>query len=334
MVILKIKIKIVFMIAMLTLLSREGGAQDFHLSQYDAATLYLNPALTASYFKEKADYKVYAGYRSQWKSVSGNPFSTSYLAFDMPKNRFGVGVYFINNHAGAGGFNTFNFMVSGAYQIIDTKYSPHFLSVGLQLGIINKSFNPDKFTFDNQYSSTSGSGFDENLSSNELFDKTSLLKFDANMGIFYKFKEQRSNIHPFAGFSVFHVTMPDESFNDTEKRLPLRFVLNGGADIILNEGLKITPSVLFMQQHKAHELNAGALASYNINDTKYDVLFGLNYRLRDAFIIQCGIKQEGHVFRISYDINTSYLNKFSGSKGGIEFSLIYTGKKKQTRFQF
>lgn len=330
-----IKYKIILStIVLLLLLFQKSFSQDFHLSQYDAAALYLNPALTASYFNEKVDYRIYSGYRSQWKSVSGNPFSTSFLAIDRSYNRFGAGVYIINNHSGTGGFNSFNFMFSGSYQIIDSKQGPHFLSVGLQAGIINKSFNPDKFTFDNQYSTNSGSGFDENISSNEFFDKTSLLKFDANMGIHYKHKTKYATIHPFAGLSVFHLTMPDESFTQTEKRLPIRFVLNGGSDIMIKKGFRITPSILYMNQGKATELNGGILAFYNINDSYYDVVFGLNYRLEDALIIQCGIKQDGHIFRISYDINTSYLNNFSGNKGGIEFSLIFSGRKKQSLFQF
>ena len=318
----------------LTSVLSKSNAQDFHLSQYDAAALYLNPALTGSYFKEKVDYRVCADYRSQWKSVSGNPYSTAYIGFDMPKNRFGLGGYFINNHSGTGGFNAFNFMLSGAYQITDNSQGPHYLSVGLQAGIINKSFNPDKYTYDSQYSGSSATGFDENLGSNEIFSKTSILKFDANMGVFYKYKEKYGKWHPFIGLSVFHATMPNESFTEVEKRLPLRLVLHGGSDLIITEKLSISPTALCMIQGKAHELNVGVLGYYNISDTKYDAIFGMNYRLQDAFIVQFGIKHEGHQFRVSYDINTSYLNKFSGSKGGIEFSLIFIGRKKGRGFQF
>ena len=310
------------------------NAQDFHLSQYDAAVLYLNPALTGSYFQEKTDYRICADYRSQWKSVSGNPYSTAYLSFDMPVNRYGIGGYIINNHAGAGGFNSFNFMLSGTYQITNHNTGPHFLSVGLQAGLLNKGFNPDNFTYDSQYSGSSSSGFDANLSSNETFTKTNILKFDANMGVYYKYKQKFTKLNPFVGLSVFHVTMPDESFTDEEKRLPVRMSLHGGTDIHINKGFKLTPKILFMTQDKATEINAGILGFYNIRETKYDVILGLDYRVKDAVIIQFGIKQDGHQFRVSYDINTSYLNKFSGNRGGIEFSLIFSGRKKEKLFQF
>jgi type IX secretion system PorP/SprF family membrane protein len=280
------------------------------------------------------DYRICADYRSQWKSISGNPYSTTYLSFDMPKKRFGIGGYFINNHVGSGGYNSFNFMLSGAYQITDHLTGPHFLSVGLQAGIMNKGFNPENFTYDSQYSGSSPTGFDENLSSNEVFTKTNVLKFDANMGVFYKYKQKFTSVHPFIGLSVFHVTMPDESFSDEEKRLPVRFSLHGGTDFMINKGFKLTPRFLLMTQDKATEINAGILGYYNIRDTKYDVILGLDYRVKDAVILQFGIKQDGHHFRISYDVNTSYLNKFSGNRGGIEFSLIFSGRKKEKLFQF
>jgi type IX secretion system PorP/SprF family membrane protein len=206
------------------------------------------------------------------------------------------------------------------------------LSVGLQIGLLNKSFNPDKFTFDTQYSSTSVNGFDGTISNGESFSKTTILKFDANMGIYYKYIEKHSRLHPFGGLSIFHLTMPDESFTDTQKKLPLRWVVQGGTDIIITEELKITPNILFMNQRNAHEINTGVMAAYNVSDTDYDILLGANYRVQDAFIFQFGIKYINNIFRISYDINTSSLNKFSGNKGGIEFSLILAGKKGQTIF--
>src|ERR1041385_5654159 len=60
-------------------------AQDFHLSQYDAATQYMNPALTGMYLGELGDYKIYTDYRSQWKTISTRPYSTMYVAYDTHK---------------------------------------------------------------------------------------------------------------------------------------------------------------------------------------------------------------------------------------------------------
>jgi type IX secretion system PorP/SprF family membrane protein len=331
---MKTNILIITTILLLASQIHRTEAQDFHLSQYDAAPLYLNPALTGSYFKDKIDYRIGAAYRSQWKAISGKPFSSTYLSFDMIRNRFGLGGYMLNNRAGSGGFNNLNFLLSGAYHITDPKHGPHYLSVGFQAGIMNKSFNPSKFSFDNQYSPSAQTGFDSSIPNEESFTKTSILKFDANMGVFYKFIERRNSVHPFLGFAVYHVTMPDESFSEEEKILPVKMVLHGGADIRISDQFKLTPTVLVMKQGAASEINAGVIAYYNISDTEFDILIGANYRKDDAVIIQFGVKHESHVFRISYDATTSYLSQFSGNRGGIEFSLILAGKKGFSLFGF
>ena len=171
-----------------------ASAQDFHLSQYEAATLYLNPALTGVYPGEEADYRAYALYRSQWASLTKNPFSTAYLAYDQPYKKFGVGGYLISNKAGAGNFNTINFFGSGAYNI--AKGNVHSLTAGLQLGILYKGFNASSYTFDSQYDAASG-GFNSSLASNEEFDRTSIIRFDAGAGFFYKYIESGKRFHPF-----------------------------------------------------------------------------------------------------------------------------------------
>lgn len=303
-------------------------SQDFHLSQYNMATLYLNPSLTGNYWKENSRYRFYADYRTQWKAITGKPYNTSYLAFDKSYQKYGLGGYFINNHSGSGGFNTLNFMLSGAYHIINEANNPHLLSVGLQIGVINKSFDPNNFTFDNQYDGQSPGGFDNNLPSNEIFDKTSITSFDANFGIYYRRKEKNSSVHPFIGFSIYHVTMPNESFNEETYRLPMRFNLQGGADFIINKELTLTANALYMTQAKANELNLGLLVKYKIKDTGYKTLIGLGYRNKDAIIAQAGLIHNGHTFKISYDINTSELNAYSKNRGAMEFSLIISVAKK------
>jgi len=328
------KLQFTLILAAATLAFRCADAQDYHLTQYDAATLYLNPALTGAYASEKTDYRIYADYRSQWNALSGKPFTTSYLAYDMPYKRFGFGGFLVNNHAGSSGFNTFSLFLSGSYQIMAPGNKQHSLTVGAQAGLMNKSFKPDQFTFDTQYSPTSTSGFDQGLSSGEVFSKTNVMAFDANMGVYYKSIAKIQTVRPFGGFSVYHVTMPDESFTSETSRVPLRYAVHGGADIQVHEKLKIVPSCLFMYQGAAHEVNAGVLGYYSVKDSGFDLVFGLNHRLDDAVIVQFGLKHGGHVFRISYDIHSSYLGKYSGPGEAIEFSLLLSGRRGEPLFSF
>jgi type IX secretion system PorP/SprF family membrane protein len=312
-----------------------GAAQDFHLSQYEMAAHYLNPALTGMYGGEKGDYRFAANYRSQWLSPSLKPYSTAYLSYDMPVSKwnqhFGLGGYIINNRSGVSSINTFNFILSGAYNITGNSKGKHMLTTGLQVGVLHRSFDPSSYTYDVQYSA-SMDGFDSSIPNEENFAKSSLTGFDANFGIHYKFTEKGRNAHPFGGLSVYHVTQPNESFSANKIKTPMRFNFHGGCDIAMNENVKITPRVLYMNQARATELNAGLLTYYRIGSTPYEAIFQCDYRSKDAVIVGLGLRQNEQVFRLAYDINTSALGPYLGGRGSWEFSLILTGRKGRPLF--
>ena len=203
-----------------------ASAQDYHLSHYDVAALYMNPAMTGMYGYKEGDYKIYSVYRSQWKAISSKPFTSTYLAYDRPFKKwnktFGLGGYLINSKAGAGQFGTLNCMFSAAYDITNNAEGKHYLTTGLQMGILNKQFNPFTITYDVQYSPSIG-GFDPNIPNQENFSRASILRFDANIGIFYKYIEKEQKVHPLFGFSIQHVTKPNESFSSINSRSPMRF---------------------------------------------------------------------------------------------------------------
>ena len=309
-------------------------AQDFHLSQYDMATQYLNPALTGMYCGEKGDYRIYNDYRSQWSALT-KPFSTIYLGYDMPlkkwDKKFGAGAYLIDNRGPAGTFNTLSFMASIAYNITHNSSDKHYLTTGLQLGLFYKNFDPNNFTFDNQYSASEG-GFDQSIPSNESFPHTSLLRFDANYGIFYKYVDAEKKVHPYVGITVQHLTMPNESFTSVKDQIPMKFNFQVGCDLIVSDKLKLDPRFLYMYQVHANEINGGLLAFYKIGATGFEAMLGGDYRSEDAIVVHIGIKAGQDIFRFSYDINNSYLNAFTGGRGAWEFSLILTGVKGQPLF--
>jgi type IX secretion system PorP/SprF family membrane protein len=312
-------------------------AQDYHLSQYDMASMYLNPALTGMYGGDKGDFKVYNDYRSQWAALGTKPFTTEYLGFDMPVHQwnknFGVGVYLISNSAPSGYFNTMTFMGSIAYDIMSKENSngKHYLTTGVQIGFFYKDFNANNFTYDNQYSSNLG-GFDQNIPSGEDFGKTSMANLDVNYGIFYKYIDAGKSFHPFAGVSIQHVNLPNESFTSQKSNLPMRFNFHGGCDMQINEELKLVPMLLYMSEAGATEFDLGMLAYYKISNGPFQAMLGADYRAGDAAVIHAGMKYGEHIFRFSYDINTSYLSAYTGGKGAWEFSIIITGIKGQPLF--
>lgn len=321
------KTKIFIPIIIALFISVKSKAQDFHLTQYDAFALYLNPALTGEYLGEEWKHKIHAVYRTQWKTLPVKPYQTYGIAFDKPYKRMGIGASVLNNRSGGLNFNTLNFQLSGAYYITDPETSPHTLNVGVQAGLFYKSFNYNKVLFENQYDNETGQ-LNSAMNSGESFNKTNRVNFDANVGVFYKYKDWRSKLNPFIGFSVFHVNMPMENFAGNDKRLPMRFNLNGGTDIRINNTWKVVPMVLYMNQAKAEELNVGVLTYYTLNKKEgYDLILGLNYRRKDAALFQIGMKYSNYILRMSYDINTSYLSEYSKKRGGYEITLQICGKK-------
>jgi type IX secretion system PorP/SprF family membrane protein len=313
--------------------SLTAAAQDFHISQYDVLTLYNNPAQTGLYRDEtRTDYRFYLTHRSQWKSLGIKPFKTYSLAYDMKYKRCGIGAILLDNRAGAGNFNTLSFLLSGSYFIVKDPFSPHKLNVGVQAGLLNKSFEPDKYLYESQYNPATGM-LDENMQSGEIYEHTNILKFDANIGIYYSFTDDSKKYHPFAGFSICHVTKPNESFTSEKSKMPMRFNFNPGCEFIVNEKLKLIPAILYMNQAKASEFDIGSMGTYPIKDSKNDIVFGLDYRWKDALVIHGGFKKDNLIFRMSYDVNMSYLSSYTGYKGAFELSLVMSGKKGENPFK-
>lgn len=330
--------KYITYIAAFVLIGSILKAQDFHLSQYDVASMYLNPALTGMYGDEKGDYKAYIDTRSQWRSFGVKPFFTTYLAYDMPytikDKKVGFGAYFINNRTGPGNFNTTGFMLSGAYNILDKKANGvHYLTTGLQLGLFYKAFN-NNITYDVQYNPyQDGGGFDQSISSGENMNNLSLTRFDANFGLYYKYLEKDKKAHPFIGFSMAHLPRANTSFVGTVDRIPFKYIVNGGCDIQAHEKFMVTPRFFYANQAKAYEVNVGVLMAYNlandysVNTVNWKIIGGCDWRYKDAVVFHLGAKQDSYALRFSYDLNTSYLKNYTNGRGAWEISLVYTGEK-------
>jgi type IX secretion system PorP/SprF family membrane protein len=297
-------------------------AQDYHLSQYDIAPLYMNPALAGMYLGEKGDFRVLASYRSQWQRLQSKPYTTSSIAFDKPMKRFGIGGYLIDNLAGISNYSSFGFVMGAAYRITSPKSKNHFLSTGLQLGLINKKYSENDLLFTNQYYASSG--LNPNAPTGENFQKASILKMDVNMGIYYKYKNEFKTFNPFFGVSLSHINKPNQSTTGIEYRLPIRYNVTIGTDIYISPVISLQPIFLAMYQGAATEFSLGMMEYYHIN-ANYQLVSGIGYRYQDAVIIQLGIKQGPSTFRISYDVITSPLKAYAGMRGAVEMGVIYTG---------
>jgi type IX secretion system PorP/SprF family membrane protein len=214
--------------------------------------------------------------------------------------------------------------------VVANLYKKHVLTVGLQMGLFYRTTNPNALNYDVQYTYADGGTFDQRIPNNEVYNSVSIVRFDANYGIYYKFLDTRKKYHPYAGLSLSHFTRPKESLTGADSRMPLKWSMQGGCDLLLNDKIEITPRALYLLQSKASDLSAGVLMTYLLNEDETRLLAAFDYRVNDAVIFSLGLKTYKYAIRLSYDFNTSYLKKYTRGRGGLELSLVYNGRKKRS----
>ncbi len=316
-------------IASVVSISFLSNAQDFHLTQYEVARSYLNPAETGQNLDRNEDYFAAMGIRNQWSSISSKPFATQYLSYDARfKKRWGVGIYLVNNQATTNKFRHMNVMLSGAYKIIDDNSGQQIFTTGLSLGLINQSIGTTDFLYDSQYDGSTGT-FNSGLESGENNFRNGKTNLDVNWGTYYKYAPSGEIYAPYIGVSLRHITFPNTSLiNDVIARTPMLLSVNGGSDLEINKEWTVRPAVLFQYQKKATELNFNTGVKYQLENEDFDLRAQLGYRLKDAFIAGFGMRYKEWTGFASYDFNTSYLNNYTGGRGAFEFTLVYKGQIK------
>lgn len=308
-------------------LSLSTRAQDGHLSMYDAAPLFLNPALTGVV---DADFRLHAQYRTQWKSVNFKPYTSYLLSFDMPFKKWGFGIQLKEFRAGKGNYNSFQGLLSAAYNTAIDKRKNHMLTFGVQAGAVQKSIEYPLLSFNNQYSYANGGYFDETIAAGENFDARTIYIPSVNAGFMYYYAKQNSRLNPFIGISAFNLVHAKESFEGLDNRLPLRFYAHVGTRINITEVFYLIPKILFMQQDKFSEQTFALDAGYYLKNSGLYILGGVIYRNKDAAVITIGGKLDRFTLKLAYDINVSTLSTASTGRGGFEVSLTYIHKKRES----
>ena len=321
---------------LISLISIGLNAQDIHFSQFTASPLNLNPALTGLF---NADFRVVGNYRSQWASVTVpyRTYSTS-LDFGLLKGNLGsdvlgVGLIFYNDVAGDSEFSTTQLSLSLAYQ--KSLGNSHFVSVGLQGGMIQRKINYNKLQFGSQFD---GEKYNETLSSGEVFTQDNFTYMDALAGLLWFWAPgQRSNIY--AGIALPHVNRPNISFMSDQDKLYRKLVIHSGSQHFLKDNLDLLPSVVLFKKGPSFELNFGSYLKFLLQGeqrSKAETSFyiGAWFRIsgneskalkEDAFILSTKMDYKRISLGFSYDINVSELQPASNYKGGPEISLIYLG---------
>lgn len=303
--------------------SSKGYSQDFHLSQYEASPMLLNPAMTGMF---NGDFRAVIHYRSQWSSIVSNPFQSSVLSLDTRKKQFGIGGYVSNTIAGTNRYSSTSFVLSASYDFKFTGKPHNHIALGVQGGGIVKSINMNSITFEDQYDPANGGSFIN--STNETFSSGSTFLPELNAGILYYYTNTNKKINPFIGASTQHLTQPNESLLGSQSLLPMRNNVHLGTKIHINKKFQFLVHALAMKQGNIEELMFSWIGYSYFEKNDISFSYGLTRRTNnDAVIVQMGLKYKKFQYRISYDLNTSNLQTVSSGRGGFEISLVYISSK-------
>ena len=299
-------------------------AQDVHYSMYDFSPLILNAGETG-YFE--GDWRGTANFREQWKSL-GDPFQTISAAYDqhlyMLPGQFSVGLLFINDRSGNIDLINNRIALSFAYKKETAVWD---YSVGVQTGLVLKSFGLNGTTFPEQYNDNIGA-FDPSLplSEQNLGNQRNYFNLNAGGLVVRKFRSGQVKL----GISAMHLNSPDVSFFEREEKLEPRLNTYIQVRKDLASNLFVRPMILLARHNGAQELLLGGDVGLYAPESDFvdeiflgiDVRDGFN-RNGDAFIASLGFAMDNFTVGLAYDINYSGLNESTNNRGAIEVSLIY-----------
>jgi type IX secretion system PorP/SprF family membrane protein len=322
-------------LVVLVLSANKLTAQDIHYSQYYAQPMTLNPALTGKF---DGEWRAGAIYRSQWASVVKPMFVTpsafvdfSLLKTQLKNDALGIGLYFLNDKQNDGALSTNQIGVSVAYHKGLGEGGKYQLSLGFQGGYIQKKLDLGDLRFADVFDNN----LQPTLTSQEAVAGDSENYIDINTGLF--FSGQFTDWMTFyTGFSLWHLTTPDEQFISStgDNQLPMRYVPHAGIEFKVNDKITVIPGVLFQAMAKTKETNFGATVGYNIvqkEKMNASIYLGLWHRWKDSVIPKIGLEVQNLRVGFAYDVTTSSLKDLKNADNGgklptsFELYLTYIG---------
>ncbi len=301
-------------------------AQDIHFSQFYANPLTVNPAQTAWY---DGNFRANCVYRTQWKSIDNTPYQTVSVSlekqFHLSDHTYGFGLLALRDESGYSNLTVDKLLTSGAFSL---NVDGHSLSCGLQLGLVYKSTNADKYTYDEQYDFGGDDVFNRDFASGELGDEP-IFHAAINAGVQWR-KQLTYNYVANIGVALFNINTPYESFYGVElenTEQALRYAVQVGGDYTIRKKIFFHPNVLYMMQKGATDFLFGGNVEYALQP-RLHVYGGGLFRYgwennTDASIWIVGAKFKRLDVGLSYDVNLSSLHKATNCRGAFEVSVTY-----------
>lgn len=297
----------------------DARAQDPQLSQFYAAPMYLNPALTGNTHQDRLGLN----YRLQWPGI-GPGYKTYAVAYDhnSPLMNSGIGGMVMHDRAGTLSLSFTQASLSYSYEGRINRSKA--VRGGLRLGYTMRTFDQGNVLFADQVIR------DMAPTSIEPFVMQNISYFDFSVGFLY-YSEQF-----WGGFSVNHINEPQQTlYEDGDAPLPMRTSVHLGYRFPIDgqnfrySDTKMTLATHYKAQQKWDQLDIGGYIDHR------DLAMGLWYRglpgLKaykpgypndDAVILMMGYSTPYQLQLVySYDITVSKLTAKSG--GAHEISVIY-----------
>lgn len=303
-----LKLAAIFVVLLFAHLSAKAQS-DQQFTQYWALPAYCNPAAAGN----SDSIKITAAGRFQWVGIPNAPVTFTALAdspFKVFGKRIGAGVSFMQESLGL--YSTLNVGAQLAYKL---KLFGGWLSIGLQLGMVNQTFKGSEIFIpegDEFHEST-----DDGIPTNDITGTA----FDLGAGVFFTHK------YFWAGLSSTHVLQPTVTLKaETEAERTYEFVTGrglyfmGGSNIpIKNTLFEVQPSIMVKTDMTFFSAEATARVRYN----KF-LSGGVGYRWKDAVSIMVGAEYKNFFLGYSYDYPLSAISK--ASSGSHEVFLQYNVK--------
>lgn len=282
---------------------------DVQYTQYWAAPAYYNPSAVGN-----TDFiHVTGGSRLQWVGIHHAPMSFIALG-DMPfkflNKRWGVGV--VAQQESLGLYKSVN---AGAQLAFKRNMFKGVLSIGVQVGLLNESFDGTKTIIpsdDNAHNTTDDAIPTNTVSGNSL---------DLAAGIFYTHKLF------WVGISATHLTQPTVSLKSDQNEEDIYefnagrvyYFMAGGNIPIKNTLFELQPSVFVKTDTKFFQAEATARVRYN----KF-LSGGVGYRYKDAVSAMIGAEYKNFFLGYAYDYPISNISK--ATNGSHEVFVTYNVK--------
>ncbi|MBT8252865.1 MAG: PorP/SprF family type IX secretion system membrane protein [Bacteroidia bacterium] len=347
-----IRRKVILTIISVSFIIFSINAQDAVFSQFYAAPLSLNPALTGSF---DGTYRVSANYRDQWRSVINDPLSTYAASGEVQFQRLnannnpdliGAGLLFYSDRVGTFDLNTTQISLFGSFHKALSKKNNSYLGAGLQIGIQQRNINYEDLQFGDEFN-----GLDSySLATKENLPANNFGVGDISLGIHYAVSPNKDT-RLFAGVAVFHLTSPNISYYrkpdipnppfETENKLERRFTAYISSSFTMTPAIKILPRIFYTKQGAHQTVSLGSNLRYELLKSENRAFhFGTWGRLADSvdgkglesLILMTGIEFNGLVIGLSYDMNISDLINENQGQGTFELSLNYTGLHENTSY--